>query len=83
MQITLQLFAMLRDKLPPEARRGEMPLELPEGATVRMVIEKMEIPEQLAHLVMINGFHLSREDIDNRPLVEGEVLSIFPPVAGG
>ena len=83
MIIKVRLFAMLRDKLPPDAVDGEFTMELPAGSPARHIIEKLDIPEAMAHLVMVNGYHLLPDERDNRPLVDGEVVSIFPPVAGG
>ena len=83
MKVTVKLFAMLRAKLPPDSDGEKVEVEIPAGATARQIIEQMEIPPQLAHLVMINGYHLLPDEIENRPLKAGETLSIFPPVAGG
>lgn len=83
MKVTVRLFAMLRKNLPPGSNGEEAEMELPEGATVQTVIEQLEIPPQLANLVMIDGYHLLKDEIQHRTLQAGEVLSIFPPVAGG
>ena len=60
MRITLKLYAMLSDHLPPEAdgqrRRGnELPLDVSDGATVQGVIERFKLPSKLVHLVLVNG----------------------------
>ena len=83
MIIKVKLFAMLRDKLPPESNGEDMDLEVQEGVTAREIIDRLDIPHQLAHLVMIDGYHLLPDEITGRPLQEGEILAIFPPVAGG
>lgn len=83
MIIKVKLFAMLRDKLPPDSNGEDVDIEVGEGATARQIIDQLEIPEQLAHLVMINGYHLLPDEIISRPLQAGETLAIFPPVAGG
>ena len=59
MRITLKLYAMLRDHLPPEAdgqRRkvNELPLNVPEGATVQGVIQRIE-----ARMVFDGGAYAS------------------------
>ena len=83
MRIKLRLFAMLETRLPPGSEDHTMELELPGSATARRVIEQMQIPPSMAPLVMIDGTHLPPAEIDQRPLQEGETLSIFPPIAGG
>lgn len=83
MKITIKLFAVLRDKMPPGSKGEEAELEVDEGTRPVDVIEHLDIPRQLAHLVMINGVHLLPDEVKNRVLQPGEVLAIFPPIAGG
>ncbi len=80
MKIELRLFASLRKKLPPGSPRGKCTLELADGATIGEVLAQMGIPHKSAHIILVNGDH----DRDfERVLHDGEVVSIFPPVAGG
>lgn len=83
MIVKVRLYAVLKDRLPPGTKGEEMELDLPEGTTPKQVIERLEIPPPLAHLVMLDGYHLLPDEVRNRPILKGEVLSIFPPVAGG
>lgn len=80
MKIELRLFASLRKKLPPGSPRGKCDLELPDGATIGDVLAQMAIPHKSAQIILVDGDH--DRDFD-RVLHDGEVLSIFPPVAGG
>ncbi|PZP58024.1 MAG: molybdopterin synthase sulfur carrier subunit [Azospira oryzae] len=84
MKITLKLFAMLQDYLPEEAR-GQRALELalPEGSTVASVVEQFHLPEKLVHLTLVNGEYVEREARASHRLHDGDVLAIWPPVAGG
>lgn len=79
MKIELRLFASLRKKLPPGSR-GKCELELTNCTTIGNVLRRMDIPHTSAYLVLVNGDH--DRDFD-RTLHDGDVLSIFPPVAGG
>lgn len=83
MIIRVKLFAMLREKLPPDSNGEEMDIVVGDGTTARGIIDQLQIPPELAHLVMIDGYHLLPEEILSRPLQAGETLAIFPPVAGG
>lgn len=84
MQITFKLYASLGDHLPADKRRGnEMPLELPDGSTVMQAIAPFNLPMKLVHLVLVNGHFIPPEQRDTRVLVEGDVLAIWPPIAGG
>ena len=83
MKITVKLFAMLRDKLPPESDGYAFEMEVEAGTVPQDIIDHLEISEQMAHLVMIDGVHQLRSEHRTRVLKPGETVAIFPPVAGG
>lgn len=83
MRITFKLFATLGDYLPPSARFNQIELDLASGTTVTQVIDAHALPAKLVHLVLINGHFVPPEARADRVLVEGDVLAIWPPIAGG
>jgi len=84
MQITFKLFATLTDYLPVEVRRSnQMPLEVDPQASISQIIEPFGMPPKLVHLVLLNGKYIAPEVRGTTTLVEGDVLAIWPPVAGG
>jgi sulfur-carrier protein len=84
MQITLKLFATLTDYLPANARRSnQVSLDVPADATIAGIIEPFGLPEKLVHLVLVNGKYIAPEIRGSTCLVEGDVLAIWPPIAGG
>ena len=84
MRITFKLYAGLTQYLPPDAREGNaMPLDLPEGTTIARAIAPFHMPPALVRLALVNGVYVAPEDRAARVLVEGDVLAIWPPVAGG
>ncbi len=83
MRITFKLFATLGDYLPPSARFNQIELGLAAGTTVTQVIDAHALPAKLVHLVLINGHFVPPEARADRVLVEGDVLAIWPPIAGG
>lgn len=84
MQITFKLYASLGQHLPQEHRSGnQMPLAVRDGATIAEVIEPFALPMKLVHLVLINGSFVPPEERATRALVDGDVLAIWPPIAGG
>ncbi len=84
MKITFKLFATLTDYLPPEARRSnQVDLEVAAEASISQIIEPFGLPPRLVHLVLVNGKYIAPELRMSTTLVEGDVLAIWPPIAGG
>lgn len=84
MKITFKLFASLTDYLPSQARGdNQLPLDVAPGATILQVIEPYGLPHKMVHLVLVNGVYIPPELRATRALVEGDVLAIWPPIAGG
>ena len=81
--ITLKLFAMLEKFLPEGARRNEIRLAVPEGTTPAAIVAALDLPVALCAIVLVDGVFVDPEIRADRPLVEGETLSIWPPIAGG
>lgn len=77
MQITILLFGMHRERL-AKATRGRLELALPDGMTLRDLLAKLEI--QGGVLATVNG--QQEKDLD-RPLADGDEVSLVPPVGGG
>ena len=79
MQVNIKLFANLRKKLPPGST-GKARLELADRATLNDLIQQLDIPADLAQMVLVNGEQTREFD---QALTDGDQVSIFPPVAGG
>jgi sulfur carrier protein ThiS len=84
MKITLKLFASLTDYLPPAVKYSNMmDMDVAAGATIMQVIEPLSLPEKMVHLVLVNGTYIAPEQRHSTTLKEGDVLAIWPPIAGG
>ena len=84
MNITFKLFATLTDYLPAEARRSnQITLDVAAEASISQIIEPFGMPPKLVHLVLVNGKYIAPEARGTTTLVDGDVLAIWPPVAGG
>jgi len=79
MEIEVKLFATLRDYLPKGSSRFSCKMEIDGSTRVRDILSRLKIPEQIPKIILINGVHGKKE----QTLEEGDVLSVFPPVAGG
>jgi len=82
-RIRLKLYASLSDYLPPLARDCATQLEVADDATPAQIIRDFQVPERLAHLVLLNGVYLQPADRGRPLLQEGDTLAVWPPVAGG
>jgi sulfur carrier protein ThiS len=84
MKITFKLYASLSDYLPSAARVGNrIELEVAPDATIAQIIEPYGMPIKLVHLVLVNGVYILPEQRATHTFVEGDVLAIWPPIAGG
>ncbi|MGR8921442.1 MAG: MoaD/ThiS family protein [Gammaproteobacteria bacterium] len=83
MKITFKMFASLTQYLPPEASGNIVEIDVDEQASVHDVIDAHRVPRQSAHLVLVNGVYILPEDRDKPILKAGDVLALWPPVAGG
>jgi len=84
MKITLKLFASLTDYLPPESKYTNIvELNIAPETTIADLVEQHRLPEKLVHLVLVNGSYIAPEQRPAKTLKEGDVLAIWPPIAGG
>ncbi len=82
-RIMLKLFATLSDYLPAGAVRNQVALTVDRGSTVATVIESLNLPPRLVHLVLVNGLFISPTARARCVLQESDALAIWPPIAGG
>jgi len=84
MKITLKLFASLTDYLPLASKyTNVVELEVAPQSTITQLVELHHLPDKQVHLVLVNGTYIAPEQRASRSLQEGDVLAIWPPIAGG
>lgn len=71
--ITVKLFAYYR-----EGRGMEVTVDETKYPTPKDVLTHLELPKVVG-ILLVNGFHKEYD----YPLQDGDVLSLFPSVAGG
>ena len=72
---TIKFFANLRDFAPPKKT-----VTLPLGSTVNTVLDLFNISEETKLIILINGSpHKKR----STQIKDGDIVAIFPPLAGG
>jgi thiamine biosynthesis protein ThiS len=77
MEIHLQLYSILREKLPTDAK-GRAILQLKEGTTVAELLTELGIERRV--VIGVNG---AQESDKSRQLKEGDKVKIFSSVSGG
>lgn len=72
--ITVKLFAYFR-----ENRGKELILPYHEGLTLYDVVKQLEIEPSKVSIMLVNGKHQTL----GACLREGDIIALYPPVAGG
>lgn len=83
MRVTVKLYATLSDYLPSASKNNRVELVAAEGACVQEVLQQFSLPVKLTHLVLVNGVFIPPEARPTTALQEGDVLAVWPPIAGG
>lgn len=79
MKVQLKLFATFRQYLPAGAGRSAIEVEVPAGTRVSDLLATMGIPQQESPMILVNGRGIDADRI----LIEGDVVAVFPAMAGG
>ena len=83
MQVQLELYASLMQYLPARADRHRVVAEMPADTTAHALLDHFGVPREKAHLVLRNGIVLHQQERDGVALEDGDVIAVWPPVAGG
>jgi sulfur carrier protein ThiS len=80
MRINVHIYSSLRHYLPPgEKTAPDKEWEMPDGSTVRQILERLGLPRQIRVTVLVNNSSVDAEAI----LREGDIIHILPQMAGG
>ncbi len=87
MKIRVKLYASLGKYLPEDLAEGptgnEADMDVDDGATIAGVFGSLKVPDDLCHLVLVNGVFIPPAERDGYALSEGDHLATWPPIAGG
>ena len=81
--IEFKHFAGLMVYLPPGTTDHGVSIEVADGTTIPELIDRFKVPTEKAHLVVCNGVIIHRTRREQVQLREGDVIAMWPPVAGG
>lgn len=83
-RMTLKLYASLTPYLPEAFRKNHaMPMEVDATATIASIVAPLGMPPALVKLVVLNGVFVPPGERAVTRFADGDVLAIWPPVAGG
>lgn len=74
MQVEVRLFASLR-----KGRFRRQSMDLPGPASLRDLVRRLDIADEEVSLPLVNGQYAKPD----RPLQAGDVVALFPAIAGG
>jgi sulfur carrier protein ThiS len=77
LDIHLQLYSILREKLPPAAE-GRVLWQMKEGVTLADLLDELDISRRV--VISVNGDH---ETDRSRKLLDGDEVKIFSSISGG
>ena len=77
MKLTIELQAYLRQYSPNGSETFDY--ELPEGAKVWDLVQKLAVPEELASIIVVGGANAAYD----HPLHNGDHVTLIPPLSGG
>jgi len=77
LEVHLQLYSILREKLPPEAK-GRAVMQMNEDASLTDLLEELGITRRV--VISVNGVH---EADRSRRLQDGDEVKIFSSISGG
>jgi molybdopterin synthase sulfur carrier subunit len=83
MDVNIEFYASLMKYLPPGKSRFRREIKVDDGLFLSRLIEQFHISPAEAHIVLVNGHFVDEDKRASRELLEADVVSIWPPVAGG
>jgi sulfur carrier protein ThiS len=83
MKLTVKLYATLGDYLPAGSKNNRVELEVAANSSVSEVLAPFALPPRLTHLVLVNGVFIPPEERAACRLKDGDMLAVWPPIAGG
>ena len=79
MEVEVKLFATLREYLPKGSGQFSCKMEIDGQTRIKDILVSLRIPTEIPKIILVNGVHGKPDQV----LKKGDVVSLFPPVAGG
>lgn len=79
MTVKVRLYATLRRYMPSVELGKSVEIQVPDGATVGVLLDVLSIPRDEMRTCYVAGLYRGIE----HPLQEGDDVALFPPIGGG
>jgi sulfur carrier protein ThiS len=77
--VTIKLLNVYRQYLPDNAQGSTYSLQIPQGTRVAELLAQLPLPDGEKKVVLVNGSTPSLDQV----LVDGDIIAVFPSMAGG
>ena len=74
-----RLFANLEKLLPLGLQKKRAKVTVRKGSSTDDLLDGLGIPQSMTNVITVNGVHRSAKT----ELNDGDIIGIFPPIAGG
>lgn len=83
MKVSVTLFGGLRQFLPAGSSFNKCKLEVPDGASLESLLERIPIPEEKPFLVIFNDEKVDAENYAGIEVSPDDDVVLLPPIKGG
>ena len=78
-RVNVRLFATLRRFFPDYDPEKGIEVKVDQGSTVKNLIQTLQLPENEARVILINGKSKNLTDV----IADGDQVNLFTPIGGG
>ena len=84
MEIELKLFMMFKKYGPPDQVDGRSRMTIQPGTRFIDILNTINMPIEEDKIIVINGIsHKQCDAVNALEIKDGDIVAIFPPIAGG
>jgi len=84
MEIELKLFMMFKKYGPPDQVDGRSRMQVKTGTRFIDILNTINMPIEEDKIIVINGIsHKQCDEVNALEIKNGDIVAIFPPIAGG
>ena len=78
-KVQVEVFSILRKTVAKRFKKGNNTVAFDSKITITEMLKELSIPEDIEKIVLVNEKYCNT----NHELRDGDIVKIFPPLAGG